>query len=81
MYERSFLICMALALNGCTTLLNTPAELVASKCRLGVPIQKAQCVAVGIHPSRVKGGQLEGLPVSALKYGDTVVALENLPEE
>lgn len=60
---------------------NTPTELVASKCRLKLPIKKDQCVKAGIHPSRVKGGQLEGLPVSAMKYGNTLVALENLPNK
>jgi len=42
-------------------------EIIASKCRLKLPVIKEQCVAVGIHPARVKGGQLQGLPVSGDK--------------
>ena len=49
-----------LPLAGCP-LEQTKEELVASKCRLKVPIQKEQCEAVGVYGT--KGGQLQGLPV------------------
>lgn len=40
---------------------NEPNDIIASKCRLKVPVQKEQCEAVGVK--HTKGGQLEGLPV------------------
>lgn len=43
----------------------SPKEIVASKCRLKVPVQKEQCIAAGIE--RTKGGQLQGLPVTGVK--------------
>lgn len=61
-----YLILIIPFIASCSIFQNTPDELVASKCRLKLPIQKEQCIAVGIHPSRIKGGQLEGLPVTRL---------------
>jgi len=49
-------------LNSCAFFQNTPDELIASKCRLKLPIKKEQCEEVGVF--RTKGGQLEGLPVT-----------------
>lgn len=40
----------------------TKDDLIASKCRLKLPIIKAQCEAVGVY--NTKGGRMEGLPVS-----------------
>ena len=40
----------------------TKQDLVASKCRLKLPIVKAQCEAVGVY--HTKGGRTQGLPVS-----------------
>ena len=52
-------------LSSCAIFKNTPDELVASKCRLKLPIKKEQCEAVGVY--NTKGGQLEGLPVTKLE--------------
>lgn len=60
------IILIPFIVSSCAIFKNTPDELIASKCRLKLPIQKEQCIAVGIHPSRVKGGQLEGLPVTKM---------------
>jgi len=56
-------ICIiAIFLSSCAIFKNTPDELVASKCRLKLPIKKEQCEEVGVF--RTKGGSLEGLPVT-----------------
>lgn len=49
-----------LPLAGCLVK-HTDEELVASKCRLNVPVIKEQCEAVGVYGT--KGGQQEGLPL------------------
>ncbi len=53
------LIILSIFLTGC---MQTKDELVASKCRLKLPIVKAQCEAVGVY--HTKGGRMQGLPVS-----------------
>lgn len=55
-----FTLVLLLPLAGCPVK-QSDDELVASKCRLKVPIQKEQCEAVGVYGT--KGGQLQGLPL------------------
>ncbi|PCJ88576.1 MAG: hypothetical protein COA54_02330 [Thiotrichaceae bacterium] len=49
------------------TFCKSPAQIVATKCRLGVPVKHEQCEALGI-PGRymIRGGGslVEGLPVT-----------------
>ena len=59
---------------------NTPTELVASKCRLHLPMKAGHCEAAGIHPLWHNYGQLSGLPVSEMEYGMDTVELLKLPE-
>ena len=54
-----YLILVSFLLVGCN---HTKEDLVASKCRLKLPIVKAQCEAVGVY--HTKGGRAQGLPVS-----------------
>lgn len=61
-------IFMGLILTGCI-MENTKKELVASKCRLGVPVKMADCHAAGVRT--IKGGQLLGLPVGEMETGMT----------
>jgi len=55
----SILIITALLLSGCN---QTKDDLVASKCRLHLPIVKAECQAVGVYGTQ--GGRMKGLPVT-----------------
>lgn len=59
--KKAYLVTLVLLLPlaGCP-LKQTDEELVASKCRLNVPIIKEQCEAVGVYGK--KGGQIQGLP-------------------
>jgi len=63
--NRFIILLFSISLSSCAIFKNTPDELVASKCRLKLPIKKEQCEAVGVF--RTKGGQLEGLPVTNLE--------------
>ena len=56
------LVLISFALLGCN---QTKEDLVASKCRLKLPIVKAQCEAVGVYGT--KGGRMQGLPVTNLE--------------
>lgn len=56
------LIIIAIFMTGCFIFKNTPDELVASKCRLKIPVHKEECIRVGVFGT--KGGQLAGLPVT-----------------
>jgi len=58
-----FAVLSLFLLSGCN---QTKVDLVASKCRLKLPIKKEQCIAAGIHPARTFGGRMEGLPVSGI---------------
>lgn len=49
-------------LTGC---MQTKRELVASKCRLKLPIIKAQCEEAGVY--NTFGGRMEGLPVTTMR--------------
>jgi hypothetical protein len=53
------LLFLSISLIGCY---KTKEELVATKCRLKMPIVKAQCEKVGVY--KTKGGRMQGLPVS-----------------
>lgn len=61
-----FILCTVIS--GCF-MENTKKELVASKCRLHVPVRAADCEAAGVHG--VLGGQIKGLPVSEMTTGKT----------
>jgi hypothetical protein len=52
-------ILISVFLVGCA---QSPKDMVASKCRLKIPVQKEQCEAAGVYGT--KGGQLHGLPVT-----------------
>ena len=58
----SILIVSVLLLAGCN---QTKEEIVASKCRLNLPISKVECEAVGVYGKQ--GGRMEGLPETSLK--------------
>jgi len=62
-----------LLLPACAALQNTPTDLVASKCRLHVPVRKADCEAAGVHV--YKDGQIKGLPVSEMETGKTTIEI------
>jgi hypothetical protein len=67
-------------LQSCAAFQNTPRDLVASKCRLHLPMKAGHCEAAGIHPMWHSHGQLSGLPVSEMEYGMDTVQLLKLPE-
>lgn len=60
------------------TFCKSPAQIVATKCRLGVPVKHGQCEALGI-PSHymVRGGGslVEGMPCTSLKLNITTDAV------
>ena len=52
------------------TFCKSPAQIVATKCRLGVPVKHDQCRALDIpvhYMIRGGGSLVEGLPVTSLK--------------
>jgi len=53
------LIIATLLLSGCN---QTKEDITASKCRLHLPINKAECQAVGVYGTQ--GGRMKGLPVT-----------------
>lgn len=67
-------------LQSCAVFQNTPSDLVASKCRLHLPMKAGHCEAAGIRPMWHNYGQLSGLPVSEMEYGMDTVELLKLPE-
>lgn len=64
-----------LFLPACAALQNTPKGLVASKCRLHVPMQRQDCEAAGIKSMWFTEGRNNGLPVSEMETGKTTVQL------
>ena len=59
------LIIMALLLSACH---QTKEEIVASKCRLNLPINTAECEAVGVYGKQ--GGRMKGLPASGIDVSE-----------
>lgn len=52
------------------TFCKLPPEIVATKCRLGVPVEQSTCDLLGYgRYSQMNGGLVSGLPVSELEYG------------
>lgn len=56
----TILICISF-LTGCQKD-HTKDEIIASKCRLKLPINKAECESVGVY--HTFGGRMQGLPVT-----------------
>lgn len=76
---RYLIIASFLLLPACAAFQNTPTELVASKCRLHVPVRKADCEAAGVRVFR--DGQIKGLPVSEMETGIPTIEIMALGSE
>ena len=57
------------------TFCKSPLQIVATKCRLGVPVNDEQCMALGVDTRFSIAGQVEGLPCSADKAGTSTLAI------
>ena len=68
-----YIIILSVFLSSCAVLQNTPKDLVASKCRLHVPVRMADCHAAGVQT--MKDGQIKGLPVSEMETGKTTIEI------
>ena len=54
------------------TFCKSAPQIVATKCRLGVPVEQSTCDLLGYgHYSTMSGGLVPGLPVSELEFGVT----------